>query len=663
MKVNKLLTLGVGTLLALGLASCGGNTSSTSSVADPASHIDDAVDYLYQIYREEPTQVTSNFKRVTLLKLDYGTYDVDWKLDIAEGGLEDAVTMGEEKDNFVEFVVEMSLEKATNFTLTATVSYEETSKDLTFNYTVPLMEPITIKELIETADTEKLVLLEGVVSAVNKVGSAGSFVLTDETGSIFSYDNADVTLGDRVQITGKYSEYSGFVQLAGSKVYKVLESDKLGTVLGDAGEKATTYDVEEIAADVAKLGSDKEKIYEKYSGKFLKLTGTYLQKNSSGYAGGYTEATGGSQVLNLYANSTIDFDPFLNKGMDVYGFCRGFGSSYITIQVVEIVNPGEAVDFSPAEVSTDPAENIALAAEALKEKYQNGDTLVDFTRITKLVEDYGTYNVDWKVTVAEGGDTNAVKMGTPANDEVKFTVTPSAEKATNYTLTATVSYEDTKQEVTFEHVVPQVVVAENIAAFVDAEVGNTYYQLTGVVSAVNSTADKEGAFVLADATGAVFSYDKAKVTLGDEVVAYAKRGENYDFPQMAGSIIKEVKASGKLAEITGTAGEKATETTVAAIKADLPSYESDGATVIEKYQGKFMKVTGGYAVASGNFVNLFEDAEGKTKIANLYANSGIDLKALSGKQVDVYGFARGVSKDYITIQITAIVEAGTAVEF
>ena len=82
MKVNKLLILGATAILGIGLAACGGTTSSS---VNPSEHINDAADYLYQMYREESTKTTSDFERVNTLILDYGTYDVAWAVSgIAE---------------------------------------------------------------------------------------------------------------------------------------------------------------------------------------------------------------------------------------------------------------------------------------------------------------------------------------------------------------------------------------------------------------------------------------------------------------------------------------------------------------------------------------------------------------------------------------------------
>ena len=650
MKVNKLLILGATAILGIGLVACGGTTSSS---VNPADYIDDAADYLYQMYREESTKTTSDFERVNILILDYGTYDVDWTVsDISEADSK-YVKVVEGTGNYDTIEIETAAHEI-NYTLTATISYEEVTKSVEFKYSIPAIEKLTIAEFIEKKDADSIYSLQGVITAVNKVGEAGSFVISDETGSIFSYDSANVTLGDEVVLTGTYDDFNGFHQLASPTIVEVIAQDKLSTIVGAKGEKATTFNADTIAAD---LSTGTEALVSKYAGKFLKLTDSYLLKNSKGYAGGYTAASNGKQIINIYANKTISYDDYLGKKVDIYGFVRGVSSSYLTVQVLTLANPGEEVNFAPTDISTDPAENIDIAADDLAKMYTSKTTLVDYDLVTKLEEEYGTYDVSWAVNVDSG-----VTLGTPANDKVTVSVVPTTT-ALDYTLTATISYEDTTKEVTFDKTVPAVQNVENISSFRNIAYdknSETYYQLTGVVTAVNKV-DAAGAFVIADSSAAVFSYNTLNVTLGDEITIYAMRGENYGLPQVSSPVLKEVVSHDKLETIVGENCANAETLSIAQMKEALTEY-ADDQTVAADYSSKLYKVTGGYACASGNFVNLYEDVEGKKLISDLYVNSSIKLDDLKGKQVDVYGYVRGMNAESgkFQIQVLAAVEAGQA---
>lgn len=389
-KTKKILSL-TASLLALTLVGCGGggetssealsggetsisdNTSvneETSSAAVVDTGLNDAVDALSEVLKSVNKVTTANFTLPAIVDtLDY-TYNVDWSLSIHEGGLAEAVALGEKANNLVTINIQYSLEyntKDTIYDLTANVIGASSSKEISFtDFKVPQFKISTIAEWIEAKDTTTPTAIQGVVSAVNKTTDKSAFTLTDDTGTVFSYDSPSeqLNVGDEVVITSIYSDYNGFPQLKSPTVVKRIGENQLSKI----DSKMETIDINTIASNLASYYSDPTSI----STKYLKITGGYVY-NNGGYATLAVSDTANSFVVNIYYHSSSEIVAKVGAQVDIVCTVRGVGSSYITVQVqsYEVMAESTVVtEDEPAVINTTIADLVAnVPTESKKQIY------------------------------------------------------------------------------------------------------------------------------------------------------------------------------------------------------------------------------------------------------------------------------------------------------
>ena len=182
-----------------------------------------------------------------------------------------------------------------------------------------------------------------VVAAGGDSDYAGSFVLADETGVVFSYNKFKVNVGDEIIIATKYSEYSGLVQSATTEVVAVLST---GNDISKycANPVVKTAAEMKILIEAAETGAD---LYEAYGQKCLKVSGV-LVRNSSGYCSLYVNEGDSNYVLNLYTNDAVNalVDALLGTEGEgsanavVTGFVRGVKAGEggnLTVQLNNVV--------------------------------------------------------------------------------------------------------------------------------------------------------------------------------------------------------------------------------------------------------------------------------------------------------------------------------------
>ena len=247
-----MLTLAASLFLIGGAVACDNQSSSVgslpessaSSIADSVvestntAGLDEAYDYLYQLYKDEAGAKTTSFKVVAQIEVGETLYPVTWKVNIKEGGIAEAVKVGATEGGFttIEVTYNETVSTAnTEFDLVATISDGTNEKTATFTgFNVPAFAYGTIAQWLNAKDTETPMAIQGVVTAVNKLDKAGSFTLTDATGSVFSYDSpsAQVNLGDEIVITVVATGYelkaqsNGYEELA-ETIYRNMSDDNI----------------------------------------------------------------------------------------------------------------------------------------------------------------------------------------------------------------------------------------------------------------------------------------------------------------------------------------------------------------------------------------------------------------------------------------------------
>lgn len=192
-----------------------------------------------------------------------------------------------------------------------------------------------------------------------------------------------------------------------------------------------------------------------------------------------------------------------------------------------------------------------------------------------------------------------------------------------------------------------------ISAFLTAKDKENEVYVRGTVVATSKVGSSTD-FILKDATGSIYSYDKLDVAVGDEIVVKAKYYENFGFPQLkpnssdAPVILQNTKVE------LGEANLKVTAATVVEDAANN--------NVIGKYDGVTTEITEGYVIKKGNYYGLATSSDATSYTINLYYSSTFDVAALVGKKVKVIGFCRGNNSssktiNFVVASITEVTEA------
>ena len=233
-------------------------------------------------------------------------------------------------------------------------------------------EEKTIAEFVASNDTNTTYSLQGVVTAINAVDAAGSFVLTDSTGSIFCYTSLNVKLGDEIKINGNLTYNYSFPQLGNPVIVGDVISS--GNDVSAASGTSTKITAESVATNVSNMTNGE--LISEYAGKYLEITGYVLQSDK--YYGLAATASDTSYVVNLYLNSSIDLSAAVGQKVVLYGFARGvYAGKNISVQVqsYKLETEGETPDPEEPETPTTGVVATFDFGENGEAKHEDGDSL------------------------------------------------------------------------------------------------------------------------------------------------------------------------------------------------------------------------------------------------------------------------------------------------
>lgn len=363
-----------------------------------------AAENVKALYQSDATSTPADYKRVAQVKVDGDTYPIKWSVNVTE----DKVKVGTEvADGQITISVFQSENEDIPYVLTATLEKDGAKEVVTFNYTVPKLVYTTIADFLAAkTDDEVSYALRGHVMATGAdEGKAGSFVIADETGSVFSYNKFEVALGDEIIAYGTRSVNSGVPQLGTTNV----------KVVGKTGYTEAT--ATELKAEEIDLGKLSNETITAMTGKYYKVTGVKYAV-SGGYAKGmYND----KQLLSLYTNTAISdvAEDYTGKNIEAYGYVRGFSANkYLTIQVTKIVCTEEVTPKTAKEKVA--AELAALKISDIK---ATGDVSLATTGKT-----YTSVKIAWTVAENEyatikAGKLNVTKLPKDADAEITLTAT------------------------------------------------------------------------------------------------------------------------------------------------------------------------------------------------------------------------------------------------
>ena len=231
--MKKLLSILILSVLCLALlAGCTNGTNppaqSTDGTADSGNDLIDAGNYLFNLYKDDPTLTPSDYEVAGRVMVDGVVYTVEWTVDVTEG-----VTIKESsKNGFFTIDVNEKTEKEINYVLTATIKAENgETVQKTFQRTIPAYKMFSYADYAAAPDDATVVvqgIITGIFSKTNGSSGNGMYIqdLNDE-GGYYVYGFADakdpeadlgLKVGMTVSVTGLKDTYNGLYEVVSAKV-------------------------------------------------------------------------------------------------------------------------------------------------------------------------------------------------------------------------------------------------------------------------------------------------------------------------------------------------------------------------------------------------------------------------------------------------------------
>ena len=595
--------------------------------------------------------------------------------------------------------------------LTATLTHAtdaNVSDTKEFEVTLSVGTPVTVAEFLQKAESEdEIYILTGFIVADAEDSKAGSFVFADATGAVFSYNKFDVAVGDKVKIVATRAANSGLPQLGTLSLTKLEKAEGESYTYPEATELAAA-DIDLSALNNAKM-DEMDGTFYKITGTILYKSDKYFNAGTVGAtAGEYNQLLSVYTASSLVDENLLGKEVVIYGY--VRGFSA---NKYLTVQVVRITEKDktdaeklaeakEALTSVTADGGSEFADSFTLVTEgangtkiswAIKEEGITALTInganatvvkpeanVNVTLIATIslegsseapvtkefpitiTATIPTYTVtvtevEGATIVVKNGET-VVESGATLNKGTELTITVTLDethilnKVMNGEATLTAEEDGTYKLVLTANVNITVDVTActvvTVAEFLEKAEGNDLYMLTGFIVA-DGADEGEGSFVFADGTGAVFSYNKFDVAVGDKVKIVAKRAANAGLPQLGTQSVT------KLEKAEGESYTYPAATELAAADIDLSALNN---AKMDEMDGTFYKITGTILYKSGSYTSA--GTAGATagtynQILSLYTADSLVDQNLLGQEVIVYGYVRGFKTGkYLTIQIVKI---------
>lgn len=601
--------------------------------------LNNAKNYLRTIYEDLGPTTPSNFDVIVKAPGKNGVmHDVEWTVAVSTEGQEASITVVPGTDKATIQVPEKATEDI-SYTLTATIKDGEHNLTLVFNLTVPKWRELTWAEYMGKAANEA-VIVKGKVASISSKSTGDKYncmYIYDADGGYYIYSLTedplttypDLKIGMTVQVTGTKDIYNGTHEVKNATF----------TVL-DATSTIDFADITEVFAATTDMKAEAltNKAYMPVVIKNVIIgdidTASSYYYFSIGASKSYLRVSSSDNMLS--ADETQAFKDGFAALNGKYATVKGMATVYNGAFYIQVITTDAAVEQEAPE--RDPAGQIADVKGRLAI-----DTTISGSGRTFNLPTQDTVYTDVKIAWTASSEVAAI-----ADGKVTYTFTEDGTVTLTATLThatdATVS--DTK---TFE-VSLSVGTAVTVAEFLEKKTGSDVYVLTGYIVA-DAEDSKAGSFVFADATGAVFSYNKFDVAVGDKVKIIATRTVNSGVPQL-GTISVE--------KLDKAEGEQYTYPEAVELKAEDINLANLSATSIVDMTGKLYKITGTILYKNGDYVSagtVGATAGSYNQLISVYAPASVAQESMLGKEVDIYGYVRGFSTGkYLTIQTVKIAE-------
>ena len=207
---------------------------------------------------------------------------------------------------------------------------------------------ITVVEFSTISEIKKgnSYYLKGVVSAKN----SKAFVLSDATGSIYTYMNAtpSVNIGDVVTVKATASEHNTCLQLGGNPEVNVL-----------TGETGTPEEATPLTAEVATAWADGTHNTVADNKKYSWRTTIGKTSNGKYYL---LPIEGSSTVIEPVYLSATDFPLIVGKEYDVEAFYIGYTGDYAQMVITKVAAPEVYVGLNKETESVRVGQQVTLTA-------------------------------------------------------------------------------------------------------------------------------------------------------------------------------------------------------------------------------------------------------------------------------------------------------------
>lgn len=643
-------------------------TACSKDDVDVDTIMTNAANYIYNMYVDEAGSVTDSFEVTNMTKSGANTIDLTWNYTVVSGS-EDAIKLTKKNDQFTEVYVgyyDGKVLEKTTFTLEPTLSFKGVTKKLSdiigqkgiFTFTTDVFIIGDRDDWNALAnDKNTIINIKGVIIDVIQSGSSvGSFYFQDEEGfGYYAYKPANayttgkdsdgkttynfkIKAGDVVVVTGKRSDYSGQQEFGEGCTFHIYEGETKAPIAVDGTEDWASW-------------ASNAKYTDKYQNNYIKLTGCKPLRVEGSYY--YFTVGNGKAEYNIYDSYYFLTDAQRNAFKEAWNDAYANGAT-LDIEGISTVYSSKiqiyGSTFNPTIIEAKGAMNDTekVAATIAEVEQAIPAYLAESKDIT--LPNKGRFNsvtVNWEVlTTSEYVKIEEGKLKVTLNAalpefEVKVTCT-SGTISDSKTIKVTMVNEFT-----------------SVKDFLTAKDQENVVFLKGYVVAANGSSTEANSFVLDDGTGAIFSYNKFAVALGDEVIVAAKYSENYKLPQLGTvALVKVVSQGNSYRGTVAGAIDKDNFEEVA------NAYKADDVAAITQWAGKLIKVTA-YLVDKDTYTNLYVENDNTSKqVASLYFNNTIKTEQvpdLKGTEVDVYGYVRGFNKDgMITLQVQAILAKGAS---
>lgn len=603
----------------------------------------DARDYLYNQYKEFDGKATpADFNRVGAVMINGTKYPIEWTVEVKTEGQSESVKVVKNEDGTVTVDVDEKAAVEISYDLTATISNAKGKTiTVTFHHTVPQWRELTWAEYMAT-EKGQAVVIKGKVASISSKSTGDKYNLMyiyDNDGGYYVYSLTEdplttypnLALGMTVQVTGEKDIYNGTHEVKNATF----------TVI-DAESTIEFADITDIfaATDDMKSETLTKKAYMPVTIKNV-IIGDIDEASSYYYftigaSKSYLRISSSDNMLSEAETKAFKDGFAALKGK--YATVKGLATVYSGSFYIQVITADAAVEQAAPE--KDPAGQIADVKGRLAIDTKINGSGRTFTLPTQDTV-YTSVNIAW----AASSEVAKIEDG-----KVTYTFTEDGTVKLTATLThaTDANVSDTKEfEVTLSVGTP-VTVAEFLQKAVSED---EIYILTGFIVA-DAEDSKAGSFVFADATGAVFSYNKFDVAVGDKVKIVATRAANSGLPQLGTlSLTKLEKAEGESYTYPEATELAAADIDLSALnnakmdEMDGTFYKITGTILYKNDKGQFNAGTAGATVGEYN------------QLLNVYTASSLVDENLLGKEVVIYGYVRGCyTGKYLTIQVVRITE-------